>query len=393
MADTPKFEQLGTILYREEIATTQIGRVFRGYDRADGQPVEVKLGDPRCAELRADPAMLAKYAHPGVVRIRDAAIIDDDTPVLVQDLPEGTSIEEAQPRFDGLYRQIAHFIRETGAILDHAHSLGITHGDISPRTIRVADDDLPRITELGMGMITPASQRVSDSESNATGDPAALRERKFKLDERADVFALGAVMYFMLSGESVSDQPLALLSDPEAPLDDISPIDRVAPEAPTELRAICGQALATDPVHRYLHVRTMVRDLETYLQGKHRKPTVGIAMGVIGVMLVVVFGLWGTVGGGPARIVDVEVTALSGDASPSEAFALATADQALRINDRIRVRAVLSKPAYEFMALTLCPQMNSLFVTPHELTCFGMCNLKRCPCRRQRQLGRRQIQE
>jgi len=153
------------------------------------------------------------------------------------------------------------------------------------------------------------------------------------------------VLYRLLASEAASDIAPAKLSDPASPHDDIAPIDRVAPEAPTELRAICSQLLSSDPVHRYLEAAPLVRDLEGYLHGKRKKPWVRISVVVIGALMVLLFGLWGTVGGGPARIIDAQITYHRAD-TPSENVATMDAStEALTTDDRFGVRVQLAKAA------------------------------------------------
>jgi hypothetical protein len=337
------FQQIGTFVFRERVATTPVGAVYRGYDRADGQPVVIKVGDPRASELRLDASVLPRLAHPGIVPLRDAGLAPDGSPVIAHDAARAAPLTEAAARFREQYRQIAHFIREVALTLDHAHELGVTCGDLAPRNLYVSDDDLPLIGEMGMGLATAAGTRVAEIAREGR-DPAEAVERKFKLDERADVFALGAILFYLLTGETPTDQPVARASDPHAPIDDVPPIDVAAREAPTELRAICAQALATDPVHRYLHAADVVRDLDSYLHGKRRRPMVKVGFVAVGALLVGLFGIWGTVGGGPARIVELEVLARRADVSTVEA-SLIRAERALGLDDRFAIRARLSKAA------------------------------------------------
>jgi len=328
-----------------EVGRSHVGVVYQGLGAPGNQPVVVKIGDSQRAELRVSPGVFAALNHPGIARLRTATLSEHNEPVIAHDVPAGDPLTMAVRRYEGQYRQIAHFIREAAAVLAHAHALGVTHGDISPRNLYVDPDDGPLFCEFGLGLVTPESVNVADI-ARSGGDAGAARERKFKVDERADVFALGNVLYYLLTGSAATEQPLALMSDPDSPHDDIAPIDRVAPEAPTELRAICAQALATDPVHRYLHARDMVRDLESYLYGKRGRPWVKVGMVVVGALMVGLFGLWGTVDGGPARIVAVEAWVVRAGEAEGAPVAIEFAERALSPRDRLELRVQLSRPGF-----------------------------------------------
>ncbi|NOX60263.1 MAG: hypothetical protein GXP29_15585 [Planctomycetes bacterium] len=341
--------QIGSYILSERVAVTDVGTVWRGYDRGGGGPVHVKVGEPRFAELRVSMQALRSVQEQqplhqpgqlGVVSIRDCFLSDQGAAVLVTDHPQGRRVADAVAAYDGAYRQVAHFFREAAMILKAYHDVGMTHGDISPRTLWVDDSDLPVFAEFGMGVRQDALQ---SSEPPRQGDEG--RERKFRLDQRADLFALGTVMYLLLSGETATEHPLAEMSSPHSVADDIAPIDRVALEAPTELRAICSQLLATDPVHRYLDADSLIRDLDAYLYGNRSRPSVKLAFVIVGALVVGLFGLWGVTGGGPSRIVDVKLLVARADGPKGEFERIATADHASYAGDALRLDIVLSKPA------------------------------------------------
>ncbi len=332
--------QIGSYILTEQIAVSDVGTVWRGYDRGGGGPVQVKVGEPRVAQLRISLNELREQGVSGLVSIRDCFVSEDGAPVLVTAPPQGRRIIDAYPSYDGAPRQVAHFIREAAITLKMLHDVGMTHGDISERTVWIDESDLPALAECGMGIRMDANPTSEPPRAGAEG-----REREFKLNQRADLFALGTVMYRMLSGEQATDRPLAEMSNPHASVDDIAPVDRVAPESPTELRAICSQLLATDPVHRYLDADSLIRDLESYLHGKRSKPAVKLGLVLAGIVLVGLFGIWGVTSGGPARILDVSLEVRRADEPNATYKDLALADHAMRVGDELRLNVILSKPS------------------------------------------------
>ncbi|GJM24841.1 MAG: hypothetical protein DHS20C16_12560 [Phycisphaerae bacterium] len=331
--------QIGSYILTEQVVVSDVGTVWRGYDRGGGGPVQVKVGEPRVSELRGSKVTSDELGHTGIVPIRDCFLAEDGAPVLVTDPPQGRTLADAYIGYDGDYRQIAHLIRECAMTLAAYHNAGMTHGDISERTVWIDESDLPVFAEFGMGIRMDA---MPSSEPVAKGGEG--REREFKLNVRGDLFALGTVMYRLLSGEKATERPLAELSNPFSEFDDIPPIDRVAPEAPTELRAICAQLLATDPIHRYLDAEVLVRDLESYLHGKRSKPVVKFVFAIVGALLVGLFGIWGVTSGGPARILDVTMNVQrAGDGGRVEKLAMA--ELAARTGDALYLNVILSKPS------------------------------------------------
>ncbi len=331
--------QIGSYILTEQIVVSDVGTVWRGYDRGGGGPVQVKVGEPRVSESRGSKVIADELHQSGIVAIRDSFLAEDGAPVLVTEPPQGRCLANAYISYDGDYRQIAHLIRECAMTLSVYHNAGMTHGDISERTIWIDESDLPVFAEFGMGIRLDA---MPSSEPKGKGSEG--REREFKLNVRGDLFALGTVMYRLLSGEQATDRPLAELSNPFSDFDDIPPVDRAAPEAPTELRAICGQLLATDPIHRYLDAETLVRDLESYLHGKRSKPAVKLGFVLVGVLLVGLFGIWGVIGGGPARILDVTMNVRRADAG-EKVEDLSTAAISARTGDGLFLDVILSKPS------------------------------------------------
>lgn len=323
----------------ESVAVSPAGETFRALDKTAGREVLIKIGQSPEAELRVGGNSPALRETDSIATPIEARSLAGGELLLVEQRENGSKLADVIQRYDGDWRQIAHVIRELAIALAFAHEKGLTHGDISADSIVIGEDGVPVLTQFGMGL---ALNRAADTDAEA-------REKKLKHDIRADLFALGCVMYQLLSGQTPTDQHPSRLSDPMAEGDDIPPIERTAPEAPTELRAICAQALSTDPIHRYLAAAPLVRDLESYLYGKRSKPMVKIVFITIAAATVGLFGLWGTVGGGPARIAQLSIVShrAEGDAGAVGASTAALSDggQSLTTDDRFSVTALLTKSA------------------------------------------------
>lgn len=316
------------------LSESAVGATYLALDKRRGREVLVKIVSARDCEARTSAAKAAAVEHPALLRMIELDRVGEEL-LLVQQKPDAPPLADITARFEGDYRRIAFLIRECALALAVLHEQGVTHGDLNLNNILVSDDDVPILAEWGVGLAMHAPRDAS---------PEAV-ERKQTLDQRADLFALGCVMYRLLSGEPATDQPAAVLSDPFSKHDDVAPIDSVAPEAPTELRAICSQALSTDPVHRYSDASVLVRDLDAYLFGKRRRPWVKAAFIIAGAAMVGLFGIWGTVGGGPARIVQASLERAAEGADESDALA-ADADYGVtvRLTKRAYATVIYRKP-------------------------------------------------
>src|SRR5262249_31058569 len=156
--------------------------------------------------------------------------------------------------------------------VEYAHSQGLVHRDLKPSNILIDPLSHPRITDFGV-----AKQLRDGSELTATGQllgtpsfmsPEQAAGRKEADSPSSDIYALGAILYFLLPGrppfqaESVS-QTLMLVQSAEP----VRP-RRLSPGLPMDIETICLKCLEKEPVRRYRTAREFAEDLARFAQGE-----------------------------------------------------------------------------------------------------------------------------
>jgi WD40 repeat protein/tRNA A-37 threonylcarbamoyl transferase component Bud32 len=271
-----------------------LGRVMRARDRELGRTVAIKelLRRGRVAELRflREALITARLEHPAIVPVHEAGRWPDGTPFysmkLVAGRPLRDLIDDARTTDDRLAARLAlvpHVVAVADAIA-YAHAQRIVHRDLKPSNVIVGDygetvvidwglakdlsigerEDVadpyrapawPEVTEAGAVMGTPAFM----APEQARGEPG---------DERADVYALGAMLYAVLAGQSPyqgtrsTDIVRAVVDGPPTPLAEL------APGAPADLVAVAAAAMERDAGRRLGSARAFADELRRYLRGQ-----------------------------------------------------------------------------------------------------------------------------
>jgi len=273
MAETAR--TLGRFALEAELGRGAMGTVWRAVDPLIGRPVAIKVVDgshfalePEARELFLREARAAgRLSHPNIVTIYDAGFDGEDA-YLVMELINGRTLRELIAGGDPLPAfTIADLGAQIADALDYAHAHGVVHRDIKPANIMLTAAGLAKITDFGVA-------RLEDTARTRTGlvrgsprymSPEQLRGAE--VDGRTDLFALGVVLYEVVTGRSAfgaaEDGDLVELvreivnAHPTAP----SEINRNAPKA---FDAIIGRALRKDPAERYARGADLVNDLRHY---------------------------------------------------------------------------------------------------------------------------------
>ena len=231
--------------------------VWIGEDTLLARRVAVKTLHP---ELSADDSLRARFRNEAIssASIEDARIVgiydtgeDDGVAYIVMEFVEGQDIRRLLADRGPLSPYGATRIaRDVAAALDHAHRAGIVHRDIKPANVLVSRDNRIKVTDFG---IAKANSSQSDLTSTGVivGTARYLAPEQVRgdpVDGRADVYAVGLLLYEMLTGRlpfhGDTDMSTALARLSTAP-------DPLPPGVPAPVAAIVERCLAVDPERRY----------------------------------------------------------------------------------------------------------------------------------------------
>lgn len=281
-------------LFGEVFAAGGIGVVRRGEDRRLGRVVAIKElqhSNPQAQQRFAlEAAITARLQHPGIVPLYDLGWKSADEPYYCMKLVDGESLE-AKIRQAGDLSQRLRLIEHVIAVADaiaYAHSQQIIHRDLKPANVLIgrfgetvvidwglAKDLSGEITAELLDLAGPARSGSDDQGMTEAGTvmgtlrymPPEQAAGK-AVDERSDVYALGAILYHVLTGQppfAHMQRAVALIHVIEG---QIAAVRALAPTAPRELAAIAHRALAREPSDRYASAAAFAEDLRRFQTGR-----------------------------------------------------------------------------------------------------------------------------
>ena len=276
--------RLGHHEVRELLGRGGMGDVYRAFDTRLRREVALKVlpsdlaSDPaRQERFRREATAVAALSHPNVVVIHSVEEVDGSL-FLTMELVSGRSLRahlgERRLPIDATLALALQVAEGLAA----AHAAGVIHRDLKPENVMVSDTGLAKILDFGLAKLRatlPTDPGVS-TLAEMTGPGIAMGTAQYMspeqalgrdVDERTDVFAFGALLFEMVTGESAF-----LGATGAATLDRIlhrspPPVASLNPEAPSALDALLARALAKDRDHRYRAMRELVSDLKAVLEG------------------------------------------------------------------------------------------------------------------------------
>ena len=219
---------------------------------------ELAVDDGLRARFRNEAIAAARLTHPGIVATYDTGD-DDGVAYIVMELVDGFNLRHILDRNGRLaVRDSVNIGTQVAEALDHAHRHGLVHRDVKPANVLVQPDGRVKVTDFGIAKATGTDDLTRTGTVIGTARYLAPEQVNGEpVDARADVYALGLVLYEMLTGgppfggdTDVATAVARLTSTPE-------PIRSRRPEVPRPVEDVVARSLARDPEYRYSSAREL----------------------------------------------------------------------------------------------------------------------------------------
>ncbi len=272
----PQGSRFGDYELLEELGRGGMGIVYKALQVSLNRTVAVKMLLHGCfssadyvRRFYAEAEAAASLQHANLVVIHEIGTIAG-LHYFSMEYVEGPNLAEVVR--DGPLPPIraARYVEVLARAIHCAHQHGILHRDLKPSNIILDKNDEPRITDFGL-----AKRLSTDSEMTLTGQvlgapaymaPEQAAGKRTEVGIRSDVYALGAILYYLLSGrppfvaDTIPEILVAVQTEPPAPLLD--------PEIPSPLKTVCARCLEKNPADRYESAEALSVDLHRWLAGE-----------------------------------------------------------------------------------------------------------------------------
>jgi tetratricopeptide (TPR) repeat protein/predicted Ser/Thr protein kinase len=261
-----------------ELGRGGMGVVYKAWQTSLNRPVALKViragtySDPEvAARFRDEAELAARFQHPNIVQVYEVGE-SDGVGYLALEYAAGGSLSAklaGSPQEPG---EAARLVELLARALGYAHGRGIVHRDLKPANVVLTEEGVPKVTDFGLARLLEQPGGLTQS-GEVVGTPSYMAPEQARgaassITPATDVYALGAILYEMLTG-----RPPFLGATPLSTLEQVSGQEPLPPaklqrHTPRDLEVICLKCLEKDPARRYPSAEDLADDLRRFLDGR-----------------------------------------------------------------------------------------------------------------------------
>lgn len=256
----------------ELIGIGGMANVYKAIDVSTQRVVAVKVlreefysNDEFIRRFKNESKAIALLSHPNIIKVFDVCLTGRIKSI-VMEYVDGITLKEYQETQGALpWRDALHFVLQILRALEHAHSKGIVHRDIKPQNVMLLPDGQIKLTDFGIVRFARGENKTLTNR--AIGSVHYISPEQAKgghIDQRADIYSVGVMLYEMLSGRLPfdDDSPVSVALKQiqlEAPL-----LENINPDIPRGLADITARAMQKNPAERYQSAAQFLMDIERF---------------------------------------------------------------------------------------------------------------------------------
>jgi len=277
-------QSLGRYHILEQLGEGGMATVYKAFDTRLERDVAVKIIRTERLTIETMPIALKRFereakalgklTHPNVVPVSDYGEYEGKPYLVMPYLPGGTLKQKLGRQIP--WQEAVQLLLPIAEALDYAHSQNMIHRDVKPSNILLTQRGQPMLTDFGIAKILDVEETVELTGTSTTvGTPEYMAPEQVTsktADHRADIYALGVVLYEMVTGRKpfIADTPMAvLIKHATAPLPRPK---QFAPDLPEGVEKVLLKALAKNPADRYTSMAEMGDALEKIMSGQAKIP-------------------------------------------------------------------------------------------------------------------------
>jgi WD40 repeat protein len=271
--DVPGYEIL------KELGRGGMGVVYWAWQTGLNRSVALKMvlagahaSPEELARFQTEAEAVARLQHPNMVQIYDVGQ-QGGCPYLVLEYVDGGSLAQQLTGTPLAARPAAQLVETLARAVHSAHQRGIVHRDLTPANVLLTAGGVPKITDFGLAKILVGGRPTQTQSGAILGTPSYMAPEQAagkgkEVGPAADVYALGAILYELLTGRPPFKAATPLDTVLQVIAEEPVPPARLQPNVPRDLDTICLKCLEKEPGKRYASAEELAEDLRRFQAGE-----------------------------------------------------------------------------------------------------------------------------